>query len=124
MSRKKPKREFSPNAHASIYLIALFYVGYQLFKLIKNAVTGDPGAPSALYLVLGIAVLGGGIILLIYLIWRMTHLDHPAAVSPSGTDSDTDSDTNSGADGAADAGSDNIRAISSDEAEGTTAQEQ
>ncbi len=95
MSRKKPKREFSPNAHASIYLLALLYVGYQLFQLIKNAVNGGANAPSTLNLVLGIAVLGGGVILLAFLIWRMTHLPASDNVSSnsSGNASNNSSDT-------------------------------
>lgn len=95
MSRKKPKREFSPNAHASIYLLALLYVGYQLFQLIKNAVNGGANAPSTLNLVLGIVVLGGGVILLAFLIWRMTHLPASDNVSSnsSGNASNSSSDT-------------------------------
>ena len=95
MSRKKPKREFSPNAHASIYLLALLYVGYQLFQLIKNAVNGGANAPSTLNLVLGIVVLGGGVILLAFLIWRMTHLPAADNVSSnsSGNASNNSSDT-------------------------------
>ena len=97
MSRKKPKREFSPNAHASIYLLALLYVGYQLFQLIKNAVNGGANAPSTLNLVLGIVVLGGGVILLAFLIWRMTHLPAADNVSSnsSGNASNNSSDTSS-----------------------------
>ena len=95
MSRKKPKREFSPNAHASIYLLALLYVGYQLFQLIKNAVNGGANAPSTLNLVLGIVVLGGGVILLAFLIWRMTHLPASDNVSSnsSGNATNNSSDT-------------------------------
>ena len=87
MSKKKPKREFSPNAHASIYLIAIVYLGYLLFKLVKNAVSGGPGAPSAMNLVLGIVVLGGGIILLAFLSWKITHL--PPADNPPDHSSDS-----------------------------------
>lgn len=97
MSRKKPKREFSPNAHASIYLLALLYVGYQLFQLIKSAVNGGANAPSTLNLVLGIVVLGGGVILLAFLIWRMTHLpaSDNGSNNGSGNASNNISDTSS-----------------------------
>ena len=87
MSKKKLKREFSPNAHASIYLIAIVYLGYLLFQLIQSAVSGGPGAPSTMNLILGVVVLGGGILLLAFLSWKITHL--PPADSSSDKSSDS-----------------------------------
>ena len=57
---KKPKREFRPQAHATVYLIALLYVGYLLVSMILRALRGGPEAPTGLQLALGILILGGG----------------------------------------------------------------
>ena len=74
---KKPRREFKPQSHAAVYGVAIIYLGYLLVRLIAAAITGGTDAPSPLHLVLGIVVLGGGIGLLGYMIWRMAHLSPP-----------------------------------------------
>ncbi len=76
-SARRPKREFRPGSHATIYLLGLLYLGYLLFQLIRNAVQGGENAPETLHLVLGVVVLGGGMVLLGYMAWRMTHLEPP-----------------------------------------------
>lgn len=78
---KKPKREFRPQAHATVYLIALLYVGYLLVSMILRALRGGPEAPTGLQLALGILILGGGAAVLGVLTWHMLHLP-PAGPKP------------------------------------------
>lgn len=75
---KKPKRVFKPQSHAAVYAVAIIYLGYLLIRMIGDAIAGGADAPGPLHLVLGVVVLGGGIGLLGFMIWRMTHLE-PAA---------------------------------------------
>ncbi len=82
-SSRRPKREFRPGSHATIYLLALLYLAYLLFQLVRNAVQGGENAPEPLHLVLGVAVLGGGIALLGFMAWRMTHLQQPESEPPA-----------------------------------------
>lgn len=74
----RPKREFRPQAHATVYLIALLYVAYLLGSMIWRAVQGGPEAPTGLQLALGVVVLGGGAAVLGVLTWHMLHLEPPA----------------------------------------------
>ena len=73
-SSRRPRREFRPGSHATIYLLALVYLGYLLFQLIRNFLQGGESAPEPLHLILGILVLGGGMAILGFMAWRMTHL--------------------------------------------------
>lgn len=75
---KRPKREFRPQSHAVIYLIALFYVCYLLYRIVSRAVAGGADAPTALELILGIVILGGGAVLLVIMAWRMCHIEPPS----------------------------------------------
>lgn len=52
-SSRRPKREFHPGSHATIYLLALLYLAYLLFQLVRNAVQGGENAPEPLHLVHG-----------------------------------------------------------------------
>lgn len=72
--KKRPKREFRPQSHATIYLIAVIYLGYLLFQMIGDAIEGGANAPSALHMVAAVLVLGGGMVLLAILAWRMYRL--------------------------------------------------
>lgn len=75
MSRsKRPKREFHPRSHAAIYLIALLYLGYLLADLVQAYRAGGSGAPSTALLAVGVVVLGGGILVLAALAWKMSTL--------------------------------------------------
>nr|WP_297173631.1 hypothetical protein [uncultured Agathobaculum sp.] len=72
--KKKTRRQFRPQSHAAIYAVAVVYLGYLLIQMVRAAIAGGPDAPEALHLVLGVVVLGGGIVLLGFMIWRMMHL--------------------------------------------------
>lgn len=76
-SSRRPKREFRPGSHATIYLIALLYLCYLLAQLIQNFLRGGENAPELSFFVLGVVVLGGGIVALGLMAWRITHLPPP-----------------------------------------------
>ena len=84
---RRPKREFRPQAHAALYLIALLYVAYLLFQMVMGAVRGGPDAPASWQLALGVAVLGGGAALLGVLTWHMLRLPPKDAQNAPGPDS-------------------------------------
>lgn len=90
---RRPKREFRPQAHAAIYLIALLYVAYLLFQMVMGAVRGGPDAPAGWQLALGVAVLGGGAALLGVLTWHMLHLPAKGAQNAPGPDSSAEEKT-------------------------------
>ncbi len=99
---RRPKREFRPQAHAALYLIALLYVAYLLFQMVMGAVRGGPDAPASWQLALGVAVLGGGAALLGVLTWHMLRLppkdaqNAPGPDSSAGEKTDEKSEENSG----------------------------
>ena len=51
-------------------ILAIGYVLYQLYQVIRMYAAGGPDAPALWMLVLAIAVLGGGAGLIGYLTWR------------------------------------------------------
>lgn len=69
---KPPKREFNPRSHAMIYLMAIVYLVYLIFQIVKGYLSGGPDAPSFTMLIGGVALLGGGCILLGILAWKMS----------------------------------------------------
>ncbi len=71
---KQPKREFNPRSHAMIYLMAIVYLVYLIFQMVKGYLEGGPDAPSFPLLIGGVAVLGGGCVLLGVLAWKMSAL--------------------------------------------------
>ena len=65
MSKEKPpKREFNPRSHGAVYLLAVVYLCYLIFQMVKRYLAGGPDAPSVSLLVGGIALLGGGCVIL------------------------------------------------------------
>ncbi|MCC8099187.1 MAG: hypothetical protein LIO78_03860 [Clostridiales bacterium] len=72
--KDRQKHEFQPRSHAFIYLLAIVYLGWLLVQLLQSAFQGGADAPTTLELAGGIVVLGGGIVLLAVLAWKMSHL--------------------------------------------------
>lgn len=75
--KRRPKREFRPSAHATVYLLGLLYLGYLLVRMILDARAGGPDAPTTFHLVVGGIVLGGGMVFLAILAWRMIRIPAP-----------------------------------------------
>lgn len=75
----KPKKEFRPQSHATIYVIAIIYLGYLLFQIIRGALAGGSDAPTTPQLVAGIVLLGGGMVFLAFLAWRMSRIQPDSA---------------------------------------------
>lgn len=75
--KRRPKREFRPSAHATVYLLGLLYLGYLLVRMILDARAGGPDAPTTFHLVVGGIVLGGGMVFLAVLAWRMSRIPVP-----------------------------------------------
>lgn len=71
---KPPKHEFNPRSHGMIYLLAMAYLAYLIFQMVKGYLSGGPDAPSVPLLICGVAVLGGGCILLGILARKMSVL--------------------------------------------------
>lgn len=69
---KRPKREFQPGSHATIYLIGAVYLGYLIFELVQSYRAGGDGAPTTAFLIGGVALLGLGMAALVGLAWWMS----------------------------------------------------
>lgn len=69
---KSPKREFNPRSHAMIYLLAMVYLAWLIVQMVKDYLAGGPDAPSFSLLIGGVALLGGGCILLGVLARKMS----------------------------------------------------
>ncbi|MCD8341514.1 MAG: hypothetical protein LUC87_05080 [Clostridiales bacterium] len=80
---EKQKHEFQPRSHALIYLLAIVYLGWLLVQMLQSAFQGGADAPTALELAGGIVVLGGGIVLLAVLAWKMSHMPPNASGAAS-----------------------------------------
>ena len=87
--KRRPKREFRPSAHATVYLLGLLYLGYLLVRMILDARAGGPDAPTALHLVAGGVVLGGGMVFLAVLAWRMSRMPVPEQKEDASSSEDT-----------------------------------
>lgn len=86
---KKQKHEFQPRSHALIYLLAIVYLGWLLAQMLQSAFQGGADAPTTLELAGGVLVLGGGIVLLAILAWKMSHIPPKSAAGeeePTETD--------------------------------------
>lgn len=93
--KRRPKREFRPTAHATVYLLGVLYLGYLLVRMLLDARAGGPDAPTAMHLAVGGVVLGGGMIFLAILAWRICHLPAPEKKEepePEALEEDVDSD--------------------------------
>lgn len=75
--KRRPKREFRPTAHATVYLLGVLYLGYLLVRMLLDARAGGPGAPTPMHLLAGGVVLGGGMIFLCVVAWRLSHMPPP-----------------------------------------------
>ena len=73
-SSRRPKREFRPGSHATIYLVALLYLCYLLAQLVQNFLQGGENAPELTVFIVGVVLLGCGIAALGLMAWRITHL--------------------------------------------------
>ena len=54
----------NPNNLAMFRILAIGYVSYLCFNMVKLYLTGSPDAPSLSTLIIGLVVLGGGVIFL------------------------------------------------------------
>ncbi|MCD8160574.1 MAG: hypothetical protein LUE61_05220 [Clostridiales bacterium] len=72
--KDRQKHEFQPRSHALIYLLAIVYLAWLLVQMLQSAWQGGADAPTNLELAGGILVLGGGIVLLAVLAWKMSRL--------------------------------------------------
>lgn len=60
----------NPNNAAMFRVLAIGYIAYLCIQMIKTYTNGGPDAPSLGLLIGGIAILGGGMVLLIILTYR------------------------------------------------------
>ncbi len=75
---KKQKHSFSPGAHGTVYLLGALYLAYLLVTFLQDAYRGGEDAPSLPLLVVGILVLGGGLIFLCVMAWKMSRVPSAA----------------------------------------------
>ncbi|MCD8052110.1 MAG: hypothetical protein LUE89_10600 [Clostridiales bacterium] len=75
---KKQKHSFSPGAHGTVYLLGAMYLVYLLVTFLQEAYKGGEDAPSLPLLIVGILVLGGGVIFLALMAWRMSRVQPKA----------------------------------------------
>ncbi len=75
---KKQKHSFSPGAHGTVYLLGALYLAYLLVTFLQEAYKGGEDAPSLPLLIVGILVLGGGVVFLGLMAWRMSRVQPEA----------------------------------------------
>lgn len=88
----KPKAPFNPRVRANVYALAALYLVYLFYQIAKPYLTQDPYGPTTFQFVLGLAVLGGGAVVLGFLAWKMYKAplpeaeDSPASLEEPGED--------------------------------------
>lgn len=88
--KRRPKREFRPSAHVTVYLLGLVYLGYLLVRMILDARAGGADAPTTFHLLAGGIVLGGGMLFLAVLAWRMSRMPPPEQKEEDAAQSEDD----------------------------------
>lgn len=70
----------SPRSRASLYALCALYLGYLLYQLLNSA--SAPGAvrPAPHLLALGVVILGGGAVALLFTAWRIYRTPEPREV--------------------------------------------
>jgi len=68
---KEPRGPINPRVRGNIYGLAALYLVYLLYQIAKPYLTRDPYGPTALQFYLGVAVLGGGAVVLGFFAWKM-----------------------------------------------------
>jgi len=97
MSKLKPPRgPVNPRVRGNLYGLAALYLVYLLYQVAKPYLTRDPYGPTAAQFYLGLAVLGGGAVILGFLSWKMYK-----APLPEEPEKEPDDQLEEGADGAA-----------------------
>ena len=99
--KQKERPPFNPRGRMNLYALCGLYLGYLLYQLAGPYIQGGEAAPPVPALLIGTAVLGGGMVLLFYLAWRMYRMsvqkeepEEPeapldGAQSGAGTEADT-----------------------------------
>lgn len=85
--RKRTKEKsapppFDPRPRVTLYAMGGLYLGYLLYQMAVPYFKKTPSAPSTPLFLLGVAVLGGGMVLLLYLAWRMYRMPVPVEEDP------------------------------------------
>ncbi len=68
---KEPRGPINPRVRGNIYGLAALYLVYLLYQIARPYLTHDPYGPTALQFYMGLAVLGGGAVVLGFLAWKM-----------------------------------------------------
>ena len=79
---KKERPPFDPRSRISLYALCGLYLGYLLYQMAGPYFSGSPSAASTPLFLLGVVVLGGGMVLLFYLAWRMYRMPVPVEEEP------------------------------------------
>lgn len=66
-----------PKTRASLYGMAALYLAYLLYKTAWPYLTNDPYGPTTLQFLLGVLILGGGLVFLCIMTWKMAHAPRP-----------------------------------------------
>ncbi|MCX4370982.1 MAG: hypothetical protein OSJ58_04020 [Dysosmobacter sp.] len=72
-----PKEPINPRVRANIYGLAALYLVYLFYQIAKPYLSQDPYGPTTGQFLLGLAVLGGGAIVLGLLAWKMYKVPLP-----------------------------------------------
>ena len=69
-NEKEQQPPRNPNNTVAFRLLAVGYIGYLAFNIVKLYVEGGPEAPSLLAMIIGVALLGGGALFLAILAYK------------------------------------------------------
>ncbi|MCC8076484.1 MAG: hypothetical protein LIO95_11215 [Clostridiales bacterium] len=89
----KQKHSFSPGAHGTVYLLGALYLAYLLVTFLQEAYKGGEDAPSLPLLIVGILVLGGGVVFLGLMAWRMSRVQPEATEGEESESSEPGTDS-------------------------------
>lgn len=80
--KSKERPPFNPRGRMNLYALCGLYLGYLLYQLVDPHLWGGEPVSSVPVLLLGVAVLGGGMVLLFYLAWKMYRMPVPTDEEP------------------------------------------
>ncbi len=75
--KPKERTPVNPRTRMNLYALCGLYLGYLLYQLVDPHIWGGEPVASVPVLLLGVAVLGGGMVLLFYLAWKMYRMPIP-----------------------------------------------
>ena len=85
--QKEPRPPVNPRTRASLYGLCTLYLAYLYYGIAKPFLTHDPYGPTAAQFAAGTVVLGGGMVFLGLMTWKMYKMPIPEELLDTEEDS-------------------------------------